>query len=231
MLSSTFFLYKLPLFILLIRMKFADPPPDVPVIDMCCVPDITDGTTELAHLQEQIRDRKQEAIPMSMASLESVPLDKRDKTLHIVRMAFPTLFPTGAVSFNSPREMTVKLADYHLHLMRYRDNQFACHPQFQFWALNTQMRQQAFATSKWCTNRSANKMGDIETLREMASKDDSNLPKLLARKAVNLRSTRPFWQNKSRELEALVRDRNADFFATASPADMQWSDLYCHMPD
>lgn len=185
------------------------------------MPDITDGTTELAHLQEQIRDRKQEAIPMSMASLESVPLDERDKTLHIARMAFPTLFPTGAASFNSPREMTVNLANYHLHLMRYRDDRFARHPQFRFWALNTQMRQQAFATSKWCTNRSANKMVDIETLREMASKDDSNLPKLLARKSVNLRGTCPFWQNKSRELEALVRDRNADFFATASPADMQ----------
>ena len=93
------------------------------------------------------------------------------------------------------------------------------------------MRQQAFATSKWCTNCTADKMVDIETLREMASKDDCNLPKMLVRKAVNLCGTRLFWQNKSRELEALVRDRTADFFATASPADMQWSDLYCHMPD
>ena len=168
------------------------------------MPDITNGTTELAHLQEQIKDRKQEAISMSMASLESVLLDERDKTLHIACMAFPTLFPTGAALFNSPREMTVNLANYHLHLMRYRDDRFSCHPQFRFWALNTQMRQQAFATSKWCTNRSANMMVDIETLREMASKNDSNLPKLLARKSVNLRGTRLFWQNESRKLKALV---------------------------
>ena len=188
---------------------------------MCCVPDITDGTTKLAHLQEQIRDWKQEAILMSMASLESVSLDERDKTLHIARMAFPTLFPTSAASFNSPRKMTVHLANYHLHLMRYWADRFACYLQFWFWALNTQMRQQAFATSKWCTNRNTNKMVDIETLREMASKNDSNLPKLLARKSVNLCNTCPFWQKKSRELEALVWDRNADFFATASPAVMQ----------
>lgn len=77
---------------------------------------------------------------MSMASLESVPLDERSKTLHIARMAFHTLFPTGAASFNSPRDVSVKLADYHLHLMRYRDDRFARHPQFCFWALNTQMR-------------------------------------------------------------------------------------------
>lgn len=85
---------------------------------------------------------------MSMASLESVPLDERDKTLHIACMAFPTLFLIGAASFNSPREMTVNLANYHLHLIRYRDDRFARHPQFRFWALNTQMQQQTFATSK-----------------------------------------------------------------------------------
>ena len=84
-------------------MKFADPPPDIPVIETCCVPDITDGTTELAHLQEQIKNQNQDAILLSMPSMESVPLDERDKTLHIARMAFPTLFPTGAASFNSPR--------------------------------------------------------------------------------------------------------------------------------
>lgn len=44
----------------LIRMNFADPLPDVLVIDTYCVPDITDGTIELAHLREQIRDRKQD---------------------------------------------------------------------------------------------------------------------------------------------------------------------------
>lgn len=63
----------------------------------------------------------------------------------------------------------------------------------------------------------------------MVLKDDSNLPKLLAKKLVNLCGTRLFWQNKSRELEALVWDQNANFFAIASPVDMQWSDLYYHM--
>lgn len=43
----------------------------------------------------------------------------------------------------------------------------------------------------------------------------------------------PFWQQKqkSRELEAMGRNQNADFFAAASPADMQWSDFYRHIPD
>ena len=73
------------------------------------------------------------------------------------------------------------------------------------------------------------KMVDIETLCEIASKDDNHLLKMLARKTINLCETRPFWQNKSRKLKVLVQNRNANFFATASPADMQWSDLYYHM--
>lgn len=56
---------------------------------------------------------------MSMVLLGSVPLNKRDKTLYIAHMAFPTLFPIGAVLFNSPKKMTINLANYHLHLMRY----------------------------------------------------------------------------------------------------------------
>lgn len=70
---------------------------------------------------------------MSMTLLESVQLNERNKTLHIARMAFPTFFPTGAVSFNNPREKSVKLTDYHYHLIWYQDKQlFACHLQFRF---------------------------------------------------------------------------------------------------
>lgn len=65
----------------------------------------------------------------------------------------------------------------------------------------------------------------------MASKNDGCLPKMIARKAVNLCGTQLFWQQKSHKLEAIIRDQNVNFFATASLADMQWSNLYCHMPN
>ena len=39
--------------------------------------------------------------------------------------AFPTLFPTGAGDFRSPRVRSVTLADYLKHLMRYKDGRFA----------------------------------------------------------------------------------------------------------
>ena len=40
---------------------------------------------------------------MSIASLKSVPLDERSKTLHITRMFFPTVYPIKALLFKSPR--------------------------------------------------------------------------------------------------------------------------------
>lgn len=69
---------------------------------------------------------------MLMALLESMLLDKREKTLYIACIAFSTLFFIGAALFNGPRKIMVKLASYYLYLMRYQDNQFAHHFQFRF---------------------------------------------------------------------------------------------------
>lgn len=114
------------------------------------MPDITDDEPELAYLQEQTKNRGQEAtsVPMSMASLDSVPLDERSEPLQIAHMAFLTLFPTGMVSMISLREKTVVMADYQFDLIRHRDDRFARHTQFRFWALTAQMRHQTFARSK-----------------------------------------------------------------------------------
>ena len=64
--------------------------------------------------------------------------------------AFPTLFPTGAGDFRSPRVRSVTLADYLKHLMRYKDGRFAQHPRFRYFALNTLMRWRALETSRVC---------------------------------------------------------------------------------
>lgn len=65
-----------------------------------------------------------------MASLKLMALNERNKTLYIACMAFPTLFSTSIVLFNNSRKMTIKLANYHLYLIHYWDDQFACHSQF-----------------------------------------------------------------------------------------------------
>ena len=81
--------------------------------------DITDGRTELAYLQDQINDQKQDAISISMASMESVPLNEKSNSLYIAYIAFFTLFFTDAASFNSPQEISVDFLEYCLYLIRY----------------------------------------------------------------------------------------------------------------
>lgn len=46
--------------------------------------------------------------------------------------AFPSLFPTGAADFISPRQRSVTIGGYFRHLMLYHDQRFAKHPRFRY---------------------------------------------------------------------------------------------------
>ena len=65
-----------------------------------------------------------------------------------ISCAFPTLFPTGAGDFVAPRHHTVTAGNYFKHLMMYGDGQFAKHPRFRYFALNTEMRWRALQTGR-----------------------------------------------------------------------------------
>ena len=54
--------------------------------------------------------------------------------------AFPSLFPTSAAEFASPRVREVTIDNYFKHLIKYKDGRFAKHPRFPYFALNTVMR-------------------------------------------------------------------------------------------
>ncbi len=56
-----------------------------------------------------------------------------------ITCAFPTLFPTGAGDFVAPCPRTVTAGNYFKHLMMYGGGQFAKHPRFRYFALNTEM--------------------------------------------------------------------------------------------
>ena len=57
-----------------------------------------------------------------------------------ISCAFPTLFSTGAGDFVAPRHHAVTAGCYFKHLLMYSDGQFAKHPRFRYFALNTVMR-------------------------------------------------------------------------------------------
>jgi hypothetical protein len=65
--------------------------------------------------------------------------------------------------------------------------------------------------------------GDEEELKQVANR--------IARAGANLPGSKPFWNKKSSELLASVRQlRSPHVFITASAADLQWPDLHHHMP-
>ena len=63
-----------------------------------------------------------------------------------ITCAFPTLLPTGAGDVIAPRQQPMTVGNYFKHLLTYGDGQFAKHPRFRYFALNTEMRWHALQT-------------------------------------------------------------------------------------
>jgi hypothetical protein len=64
-------------------------------------------------------------------------------------MAFPTLYPTGRVDFNSPRLRSVSLSNYARHLLYYYDSRFGRHPRWRFLVFNIIMRRKAASAARF----------------------------------------------------------------------------------
>ncbi len=126
------------------------------IIDIAFVSDLITELFELAQLRTELKQLEPTAAALRaqqtsffMATLSSRSLNERDLSLHIARMTFPTLFPIEAVFFNSARlRVVTSLVDYHNHLMRYKDDRFARHSRFRYWAFNSQLRKQICQTSQ-----------------------------------------------------------------------------------
>lgn len=68
-----------------------------------------------------------------------------------ISCAFPSLFPTGAGDWLAPRVHPITVGYYFRHLLMYGDGQFAKHPRFWYFALNTEMSYRALQTMSTST--------------------------------------------------------------------------------
>ncbi|KAJ3900563.1 hypothetical protein F5879DRAFT_808991, partial [Lentinula edodes] len=66
--------------------------------------------------------------------------------------AFPTLFPTGKADFAVSRDINVTMSEWAAHFLQLDGGHFARHLHFQYWALNTIMRDKARKEANWYTN-------------------------------------------------------------------------------
>ena len=143
--------------------------------------------------------------------------------------AFPTLFPTGAGDFRSPRVRSVTLADYLKHLMRYKDGRFAQHPRFRYFALNTLMRWRALETSRVFIKRNPEEAKlTVEELQEMSK--TSATPDFASKVfhfGKSLHGSKQYWLMQRRNLFAMQEKLGQpSCFFTLSAADLHWPELF-----
>ena len=72
------------------------------------------------------------------------------------------------------RNQQVSLEDWAGHSLRYRDGQFARHPRFRYWLLNTIMCKKAKSASTWYVNsHHGDRDLSIEEIRDMVQAGQS----------------------------------------------------------
>ena len=106
------------------------------------VPMVPKTNTEQQVMRQSIADRqnadKGDRI-VQWPQFENSPINEF-KTEGYMTRTFPTLFPTGEADFTAPCIHKVTIGAYFKHLMIYKDDHFAKHPRFRYFALNTEMR-------------------------------------------------------------------------------------------
>ena len=144
-----------------------------------------------------------------------------------ISCAFPTLFPTGAGDFVAPRHHTVTAGCYFKHLLMYGDGQFAKHPRFRYFALNTVMRWRALQAGRvYIKKHPKDARLTLDDLRDMVGREGECFANRVLHFANTLRGTSQYWFKQRSRLISMVDTLGIPtVFFTHSAADGQWPEL------
>jgi hypothetical protein len=210
-------------------MELLDGPPAAQSV----VLSLNQETTEANLILEEITGRKPPVAGVPAPSIRRTPIDEASGRERILSLAFPTLYPTGQADLNTPRLRNVSLIDYARHLLCWHDQRFARHARWRFFVFNMYMRQRARSTAHFYVSRTSYLKDLTREELTAALNTDANLLPQIVRQGARLPGTRPYWRNRSGDLQAHARflsPSTAPVFLTLSCADMQWHDLQRHLP-
>ncbi|KAK3083478.1 hypothetical protein FSP39_023709 [Pinctada imbricata] len=186
---------------------------------------------EEENLETVINHKKKEArIPWPTRANEPI---SEFTTRIFFTLSFPTLFPRqqGDFHINRPRTCT-SLSDWADHLMWYKDGRFAKHQYFKFIVHNMIMRKRALELSSFIVKQ---KLGEehfsIDEIREKIRGGDTTIVDKLLYFSASLRGTSQYWNQRSKELRALVQYQINEgnglpsFFTTGSCAEYHFKPL------
>jgi hypothetical protein len=107
------------------------------------VPNLGITTTEVDIILKEITGRNTLPPGLPAPSIRQTPIDKAAGNEYIFAIAFPTLYPTRAADFNTPRVLRVDLQDYAYYIIRYQDGRFGYYLYWRFLVFNILIQQQA----------------------------------------------------------------------------------------
>ena len=129
--------------------------------------------TEQEAVRCSVHERQSNQVSTSLMwpSIGGTPIDEFT-TKGYYSCAFSTLFPTGADDFLGLRQNQDTIGNYFKHLMMYDDRRFAKHPQFRFFALNTDMRWRALQTGRiYIRQHPSDVQLSVEDLSDMVGRE------------------------------------------------------------
>ena len=117
--------------------------------------------------------------------------------------------------------------NYFKHLIMYGDGQFARHPRFRYFALNTEMRWRALQTGRVYINQHPKDARlTLKDLKDMVGHDGECFANRVLHFASTLRGTSQYWFKQRSRLIAMVDTLGIPMvFFTHSAADSQWPEL------
>lgn len=185
---------------------------------------IVDSYVPLINNVDQDKIIAQE-LHLDYPSLSGTPINEFE-TEGYIALAFPALFPRGNADYLRSRDTKVTRDEYFKYLIEYHDGRFARDPRFRFFALNTLMRHRAIQDCNLYARKSKIDKMDIETLKKLINDDQSLLNHIMVYTS-NLRSTKPYWNQRCSELLSMVEQLGKPtIFFTLSAADYHWKSLF-----
>ena len=127
-------------------------------------------------------------------------------TPHFFTLSFPCVFPYGKGDFQINRQRTCPaLHEWGDHLLWYQDGRFAQHKVWKFVVHNKIMRKRALEQSRCFVDQ---QLGDphisVADLQERLARGDTAFTNKLMYFSASLHGTSQYWQQRRRELRALV---------------------------
>lgn len=142
-------------------------------------------------------------------------------------MSYPCLYPYGAADFNTPRTISLTLAEYVNHLLLYKDGRFATHGTWRYFALNMVLRWRATKNAKvYIRHKDQDAVSTIDELKAKVAAGDTELLGNMMYYSSTIAGTPAYWHQQKGKMFAMFYELGIpSLFFTLSSADIQWPEF------